>query len=358
MEPRERVENVLKGGMPDRIPWLIYSNHLPRGSFERKMRNMGLGLVERCSVYRVSMPNVKIESRTVGNYVYTTYHTPFGELNSKTRIGMQFQLPGGSWVVEHPVKNLNDVKALMFMIEDTVYEPDYENYVMIKEDLGEDGIVTVWADYTPLMKIIIRYMGFKTFAIIYRRNKEVIEELVEALDKSFLKMYRIIADSPAEIVSVGDNIDSALISPGLFENYCLPYYNKYSEMLHEKGKIVISHMDGRLKAIKNLIGETRLDAIEAFTPPPGGDLSLKEARELWRNKIVWINFPEEVFLRSPEEIRVFTIKLLEEIAPGNGFILSVTEDIHPDHYRKGIETVTETIYKYGSLPINPPLAGD
>lgn len=353
---REMVEGVLKGEMPDRIPWLIYSNHLPRGSFERRMRDMGLGLDERCVVYKVSMPNVAIENRTVGNYLYTTYRTPVGELHSKTRIGMRFQLPGGSWTVEHTVKSINDIKALKFMIEDTVYEPYYENYTQIKDDLGEDGIVTVGADYTPLMKIIIRYMGFRTFAITYHKNPEAIEELIEVLDKSFLKMYKIIADSPAEIVRIGDNVDSVLISPRLFEKYCLPYYNKYAEILRERGKIVISHMDGRLKALKDLIARTKLNAIEAFTPPPMGDLSPKEAKNAWKDKVVWMNFPEEVFLRTPEEIKNFTIRLLEEIAPGKGFIISVTEDIDPVHYRKGIETITRAIYRYGRLPIKTPLA--
>jgi uroporphyrinogen-III decarboxylase len=357
MEVRERVISVLSGRMPDKIPWLIYSNHLPRGSFERRMREMGLGLDERCSIYRTFMPNVRIESRTIGDYVYTTYHTPVGELHSKTRIGMRFQFPGGSWTVEYPVKNTDDIKALRFMIEDTVYEPDYENYVRIKEELGEDGIVTVWADYTPLMKIIVRYMGFRTFALMYRKNRDAIEDLVNILDESFSKMYRIIADSPAEMVRIGDNTDSLLVSPSLFEKYCLPYYNKYAETLHETGKIVISHMDGRLKALKNLIAETRLDAIEAFTPPPGGDLPPREAREAWSDKAVWMNFPDEVFLRIPEEIERYTTALLEEIAPGEGFIISVTEDIHPDHYRKGIETVTKTLCRYGGLPIKPPLAG-
>lgn len=320
------------------------------------MREMGLGLDERCSIYRTFMPNVGIESRTIGDYVYTTYRTPVGELRSKTRIGMRFQFPGGSWTVEYPVKNADDIKALRFMIEDTVYEPDYENYVRIKEELGEDGIVTVWADYTPLMKIIVRYMGFRTFALMYRKNRDAIEDLINILDESFSKMYRIIADSPAEIVRMGDNIDSLLVSPSMFEKYCLPYYNKYAKTLHDKGKTVISHMDGRLKALKNLIAETRLDAIEAFTPPPGGDLPPREAREAWSNKAIWMNFPEEVFLRTPEEIERYTITLLEEIAPGEGFIISVTEDIHPDHYRKGIETVTKTLYRYSRLPIKPPLA--
>jgi len=205
--------------------------------------------------------------------------------------------------------------------------------------------------------IIVGYMGFRTFAIMYHKDREAIEDLINVLDRSFSKMYRIVADSPAEIVRIGDNTDSVLVSPSLFEKYCLPYYNKYAEALHERGKVVISHMDGRLKALKILIAETRLDAIEAFTPPPAGDLPPREAKEAWNDKAIWMNFPEGVFLRTPEEIENYTIRLLEEIAPGKGFIIGVTEDIHPDHYRKGIETVTKALCKYGGLPIKPPLAG-
>jgi len=355
MEVGERVKTVLAGGLPDRVPWLIYSNHLPRGSFERRMRDMGLGLDVRCGVYRASMPNVRIEERTQGDYIFTTYHTPEGDVSTKTRTRLKFQFPGGSWVIEHPVKEVGDIKVLEFMIKDTVYEPDYDNYRQLKEDLGDDGIVTVGSDYTPLMKTIIRYMGFKTFAIMLRRNSEVVAELVENIDIKYMEMYRIIADSPAEIVRVGDNIDSVLVSPPLFEKYCLPYYNKYADILKEKGKTVISHMDGRLRALKELIARTRLDAIEAFTPPPIGDLPLKEAREAWGSKVIWMNFPEDVFLRDPEEIRGFTLSLLKDIAPGKGFIISITEDIHPDHFRKGISVVTETLYKHGVLPIRPPL---
>jgi len=348
----ERVWTVLKGGMPDRIPWLIYSNHLPRGSFERRMRDMGLGLDVRCSVYKVYTPNVKVETRTVGDYVYTIYRTPQGEVYSKHRTGLTFQFQGqGSWMVEHPVKKTEDLKAVKFMVEDMVYEPQYEIYRQLEEELEGDGIVTAGADYTPLMKVIISYMGFKTFALTYWRHMEAIEDLMESLDRKYLEMYKIIAHSPAKIVRVGDNIDGVMISPGLFEKYLLPYYNKYADILKEKGKTVISHMDGRLKRLKELVAKTKLDAIEAFTPPPMGDLPVKEAREAWKDKVVWINFPEEVFLRTAEEIRDYTLKLLEEMAPGLGYIISITEDIHQDHFRKGIEAVTETLYRYGNLPI-------
>ena len=358
MEVRERVETVLAGGLPDRVPWLIYSDHLSRGSFERKMRNMGLGLDVRCSVHKTSMPNVRVEVRVEGDYEYRIYRTPNGDLSIKVRTGLQFQFPRGSWITEHPVKEISDIKVLKFMIEDTVYEPDYDTYKQLDEELGEDGVVTVGADYTPLMKIILVYMGFRTFAIMLKRNPEAIVELIEAIDRKYVEMYRIIADSPADIVRIGDNVDSVFVSPAIFEKYCLPYYNKYIDILREKGKIVTSHMDGRLKILKDLIAKTKFNAIEAFTPPPLGDLHPREAKEAWKDKVIWMNFPESVFLKTPKEIRDYTISLLEGIAPGKGYIISVTEDIHPEHFRKGIGIVTQTIHKYGVLPVEPPLLGN
>ena len=353
MDVAERVYRVLNGEMPDRIPWLIYASHLPRGSFERRMRDMGLGLDVRCSVYKVYSPNVKVETRTVEDYIHTIYHTPLGEVCSKCRTGLSFQFPGqGSWTVEHPVKSLEDLKAVKFIVEDMVYEPKYEMYSQAEEELEGDGIVTAGADYTPLMKTIIGYMGFRTFAIMYRRHVNAIEELVESLDKKYLEMYKVIARSPARIVRVGDNIDGVMISPSLFERYCLPYYNKYADILKKAGKIVISHMDGRLRVLKDLIAKTRLDAIEAFTPPPVGDLPIKEAKETWKDKAMWLNFPEEVFLRTADEIRGYTLRLLKDMAPGSGYIAGITEDIHPAHFRKGIQTVTETLYAHGRLPID------
>ena len=351
MDVEEKVLTVLEGGVPDRIPMLIYSNHLPRGSFEREMRNLGLGLDVRCSVYRAYTPNVKVERRTVGDYEYSVYVTPVGKVYSKSRVNLTFQSSGGSWLVEPLVKAEEDFEVLRFIIEDTVYEPDYESYLQVRDWLGGDGVVTVVADYTPLMKAIIRFLGFRTFAVMWRRNREAIEDLIRVIDEKYTEMYRVIADSPARIVRIGDNIDSMLISPRLFEKYCLPYYNKYAGILKKHDKFVISHMDGRLRILKDLIAKTRLDAVEAFTPPPMGDLPVREAREAWRDKVIWMNFPEEVFLRSADEVREYTLNLLREMSPGIGYIMSITEDIHPDYLRDGLGTLVRVLHDFGELPL-------
>ncbi len=352
MDVRERVHAVLEGEMPDRLPLLIYSNHLPRGSFERRMRNMGLGIDVRCTVYRSHTPNVRTETRTVGDYTDTEIITPVGKLHSKRRINLKFQLTGGSWIVRHPVATIDDLEIMEFVIQDTVFEPQYDDYLHLQAELEGDGVVTAGGPYTPLMRMMIDFMGFRNFAFSYKRDPKAIERTMDILDKKYLELYRIIAESPAEIVRIGDNIDEVIVPARLFERYCLPYYNKYARILKRAGKKTISHMDGRLRSLKELIGATELDAIEAFTPPPTGNLPISEAREAWKPKALWLNFPETVFLLSADEIRRYTLGLLREMGEGAGYIISITEDIEPSHYRKALETLTTTLHDHGKLPLS------
>jgi len=347
---RENFYRVLEGEPPERIPWLIYSNLLPRGREERLLRNKGLGLVFAVTPYTVRNERVSVEERRVGDEVCRVYKTPVGEVVTRVKVGL-VRGAGESWVVEYPIKRDEDYDVIEYMIEESEYEPNYSECEVLERDLGDDGVIFAWGDYTPLMKVIVHLMGFTKFSIEFYRNRRRLEELLKIIDRKEVEMYKIIAEAPVDLVKVGDNVDSMMISPPLFEKYLLPYYNKYASILHKGGKVVLSHMDGRLKSLKDLIAKTKLDIIEAFTPPPMGDLSIREAREAWRDKIIWINFPESTFVYSDEELRAFTLSLLREMAPGDGYVLSITEDPPPEHYWRGLRVVTETLWEYGKYPI-------
>lgn len=58
-----RVMYTLGGGISDCLPMLIYSNHPSRDRFECEVRNMGLGLDVMCNVYKVSVPNARVEEK-------------------------------------------------------------------------------------------------------------------------------------------------------------------------------------------------------------------------------------------------------------------------------------------------------
>ena len=351
MNIKERTLAVLRGEEPDRVPWLIYNELLPRGYVSRQLRNKGLGLKVSVPICKVETPNVSVESKRVEDIVYTTYHTPVGSVSTKQRTGLPAGT-GGSWAIEYMIKDVSDYKVVGFMVEDTVYVPDPKPVLEAEQNLGNDGIVFVWAERSPLQKALIEFMGYKTFAIELHRHPKEFDELLRVIEKKANEYYRIVAESPVEIVNGSDNINSIVTSPKLFEKYCVPFYSKQARLLHKKDKIWENHFNGKLGCLKDLISKTDLDVIEAFTPPPMGDLPLAEARVAWRNKTISLNFPESVFLLGSKAVKKCTLELLRSAALGDRFIMSVTEDIPTNLWERGLMAITNVLLKHGKYPLS------
>ncbi len=98
---------------------------------------------------------------------------------------------------------------------------------------------------------------------------------------SFWPAIELTGESPARVVWSAENVTSEPTTPSLFEKHYLPFYNDVADMMHANGKLYGVHFDGNLAALKDLIARTALDIIEGFTPPPMGDLDLKEAMGVW-----------------------------------------------------------------------------
>lgn len=365
---RENVMAVLHREPPERIPWLIYDipyPMLPRGSWERELRNMGLGIIGLMGfypcgdIYVAEMPNVEIEQRISmrgkRKIVTTIYHTPIGSVTKKEDWSVS---PPNPWVIEYPFKSPSDYDIIRFIIEDTEYTPNYEAFLWIDKHVGDDGYVRAGCR-SPFQSLLLDWMGYRMLFVELHRNKHEVERLLNLMEKKYFELIRILADSPVEVISIDGNINGKITNPKLFEKYLLPVYKRASDILHSKGKVTSAHMDGALKCLKDLIPKTGLDVVEAFTPPPLGDLSLSEARESWNEKIIIsANFPETVCLEGVEAIERCTLEILRTIAPGDAFMLTVTEDIpykEPnDVLEVSLRTITKIMHKHGKYPIKIP----
>jgi len=78
-----------------------------------------------------------------------------------------------------------------------------------------------------------------------------------------------------------------------------------------------------------------------------------DARAKWPNKALWINYPSSLFLKSDEEMQQATIEILREAAPGNGFLIGITEDMPADCWIDGCMTINHAVQEHGRLPIAP-----
>jgi len=207
------------------------------------LRNKGLGLKLSAPVFREEMPHVRTEVKTIGNVRYITLHTPVGDLTMKERIELT-EGAGGSWIIEHPIKGISDMEAAKFMVEDIVYVPDYEPFMRVERNLGDDGVVFVWAGRSPIQKMQIELMGYRTFARMLYIYPNEFRELLDILERKSDERYGVIAESPAEIINGTDNISNEIVSPRLYEEYIIPFYRRQYKRLHKAGKILEDHLDG------------------------------------------------------------------------------------------------------------------
>ncbi|MHA2284052.1 MAG: uroporphyrinogen decarboxylase family protein [Promethearchaeota archaeon] len=336
---------------------------LPRGYWERELRNMGLGVIALTgfhpagNIYRTEMRNVEIEQRPLEQegrkFVTTTYHTAIGSISKKEDMNLS---PPNPWILEYPIKSVSDYPVMEFILKNTAYLPNYEAFMWVDKHIGGDGIVRVNSGYSPFQNLLIKYIGYEGVAIHLHEYTKEFENILKVMEEKYFEIIHIIADSPAEIVGIDGNIDGRVTSPRLFERYLLPLYCKASEILHKKQKIVQVHMDGALQSLKDLIPNTCIDVVEAFTPPPVGNLSISEARSAWgKDMIIAANFPESVCLSGIDAIKKYTMELLKEVAPGDGFILSITEDIpyrYPnDILEQSLRAITEVLWEHGKYPL-------
>jgi len=360
MTVRERLVAALHRRPVDRVPLMHWDRHFPRGQVEREVRSRGMGLCISLPFCVASSPNVELIQSTelTGGVKMSryTYHTPVGSVSElfKPGIGSGQGISGRDfrgltpWRVSPEqggrlIKRPEDYDIVRFMVEDTRYTRYYDALNDFQRYLGEDGIVVASLPHSPFQMLLIDWVGPVQLYKDYARHRERVEKLYEALVENYRLMYPLAADAPVEYVGYGDNIDGVLVSPALFERYYAPNYDELAEMVHGQGKVLGCHMDGRLKVLVPLIAKTKLDVIEAFTPPPMGDLAVDEALSLWRDKVLWINFPASVYVAGgPAAARTHLIGLLRSAVPGDRVILAAsTENYVPLEVVKTITDVME-----------------
>jgi len=322
------------------------------GQTERIARNRGMGLIWQRPCYSVSMPHVDkvVREETTGvgggllggggkSTTIVEWHTPLGMLSEKIISGAgtgedvrQYSWEHvWPWTVERLVKKPEDYEILKFIVEDMKYSPNYFPVKQAKDYVKDEGLVVTFLPYSPLQQMMIWWVGTPRFYIHYARYRKKVEEVYQALDEKYEELYPIVADSPADWVNLDDNIDGVLVTPTLFERYFIPAYEKAARVLHERGKIMVSHMDGRLGALKNLIAKCPQDGIEAFHPPPMGDLPIHEALTLWKDKFIAVGYPGSVLALGPEAVKKHLLNLLRSVIPGDRIILiASTENLVPD----------------------------
>lgn len=350
MTPRQRVEKALAGSHGDRVPFTIYESKIPQCAAERELRNRGLCIVKRdVPVFKTIQPNVKVTQDVYWEgerqFVRTYYETPVGTLTTLAEpVGFT------TWCHEKMFKGPEDYQAILFFFQDEQYQPAYEAFAAAEKSFGEDAIFRAGFGLEPLQTLISGFaMGTQSFCLEWMDHRDEILKIYDVIVANRRRIYPLVAESPASHANYGGNVVPEIIGLKDFEKYYVPHYNEAAEIMHRHGKLVGCHFDANCRVLAKAIAGAGLDYIEAFTPDPDTDMTLREAKAAWPDKVIWLNFPSSVHLKTSIEIKKTTIDLLTQVETIDGLIMGVTEDMPPERWQENCRAIMDGLDEHAIM---------
>ncbi|NMB98430.1 MAG: hypothetical protein GYA02_17780, partial [Clostridiaceae bacterium] len=248
---------------------------------------------------------------------------------------------------EHFIKDLDSLKIMKYVAEGTYFQPDYQPVFKALEETGDDGIVLHMSFCVPFIQFAKTDAGYLNGYYLWKDYREEVDSLVEVYHYKFLEGYKILADGPADVISTGDNMDGTMISPPIFKEYAMPFYQDAKKILAEKGKIFEGHWCGRTQNLLDLVPECGLDVVEAIVTKPMADIELKDALDKLQGKVVLQGGIPSVLVcnegATDEEFKRYFENVILPLKGRKGFILGMSDNVPPNANFSRVEAVAEMI---------------
>lgn len=370
MTPRERLSAAVEGQSTDRLAWAPELNDAFIGKIMRQSRldpdqvdntyAKGNELVGGDTLQKVvpyepdvvwehgntaeHLPHVRVERRVDGDRLVCRYVLKEGELATVDRTVPEAHT---TYRIEHAIKSVDDFPVYRGLIEGLEFRPRPDRIEALERSLGERGIISLTGPETPLMGFIMYHCGIERSLYLLMDHEREMAELMDVIHQRNLQVYRLICQMPGQVVRPFEDTSSSLTAPWMFEKYCAPYLNDYADICHEHGKLLIVHMCGLLKEMLPLIAQTRIDGIEAITPPPTGNCPPELAREALPKAILIGGMdPTRLVGASPAQVEEMVGDILDRMAGDPRFILG-SEEVPVGAELESVRRIGQVLDRYG-----------
>ena len=268
---------------------------------------------------------VKVKEEEEGETKKIIFETPYGELVEK----WGKTTGGGGWrLMEHAVKNKEDLKRLRWLFQNTTFHFLPSNFEKGEEFQGDLGEPQFWLPRSPYQTLSLEWMGLENLIYALVDAHQEVEDVMKAIDEAYDSLYEeLISYGRIKIINFGENIDAQLLSPAYFEQYLIPFYEKRSNQLRKHGIYTHIHIDGSFKPILKFLKDLPFDGLEALTPLPQGDVSIEEMKEHIGDKILLDGIPAVLFLSTypEEELMACVEKLVKLFHPR--LVLGISDEL-------------------------------
>jgi hypothetical protein len=275
------------------------------------------------------------------------FATPRGRLTTRTSLTPEAIAQGAVPVMnEHPVKSVEDYAVLEFIFEHAEYVPEYRAVAEVQSRIGGVGFVIPMINRLPFQQLVLDHVGEVPFFYMLYDQPGLVAKMMTLLNQVMLEDLNRLAEFNWPYLQFDDNLDGTVTNPRLFQEHCLPYYQRYTEILHGQGKKVGAHTDGDLKPLLPLLAECGLDICESFSPAPLTSCAFNEAWNAWKQggPTIWGGIPSTILEESTsdKDFRNYVDDVLKLIG-GHPIILGVADLVMPNNSIERVRYIADRV---------------
>ena len=232
----------------------------------------------------------------------TVIDTPKGPL---TRVSEQRRGVRTAWVVKEPVETLEDLDKLRgvpFEVEPV----NYESYETNRRALGDRGLMCFWVA-SPWVAFAAG-MSFQTALLWSVTERNMVHEILEENTRRALACLEAVFSRDLDTVVViggSEQCTPPMMSPDAYAEFVTPYDGRLVAFLKERGCLVQCHCHGKVRRALPEMIKMGHDATDPVEPPPAGDVTMAESREIVGDRMTLLGDFEfdELETATPEHIR-------------------------------------------------------
>ncbi len=287
IDSRERVARVFCGRLPDRVPFFptIFTDHACHASglrFEDVLINPRLGpecMLKAALRYRADAVRFTIGSSSEWFRSKTVRETDGNlvqfDIDSGKAEGF-FDVKGGGLFIPYnpppPVASVHDAEALPFLIAKEYIDGGFFDYVKETMLLARShGLFTVGMVGGQAISYMVDKLGGTEPALLCFYDDPVLAKaLIEKSVAVSIEKVRAFVECGVDCIYIGDSYASgSVISPEIYEEFCLPAYRDVATEAHRLGVFCYMHCCGDYNPLLSIVPLTGIDVMDGMDPTSG-----------------------------------------------------------------------------------------
>ncbi len=342
MTSKERIVAALAGRPVDHLPFspfLAYVwEYLPQNIQDMGQlqfhKLIGADPLWRGAPLPVASACSQVESRItpVEGGHHQQLITPVGSLHMTWK---QTGTAGGTmFLVEHPCKTADDLKVQLWIEQHTVFEAAPQqatNWLQSPESCeGLSLGMMCHRGKTAYQWMVEHLVGTEELAYLVQDEPELIDELWQTMYQNDMNCVRLAVQSDYEYFLTFEDSGTQNYSPNVYRKYIAPEIAEYCRIAKQHGKYYIQHACGHLRHLIEQMAVGGVTAVESASPPPTGNITIREIRQVCGDRMGIIGGIEPVrFLNEPIVSFAGYVEEVIQEAKGGPFVLANSDSCPP-----------------------------